>query len=163
MGVDEHAPLNAYPAAPIQFHTFPDPRLPSGSHFRFVVSSCVTPNFPYVPFHGRRIKGFDLLADYLWPHRPEASTPVPSARAGAEEDTTSPEDLTTEAIHDLTADELKSTPAPEFMLFLGDFIYADVPMYFGDDAEAYRRLYRRNYQSESFRKIYEHLRELPEI
>ncbi len=47
----------------------------------------------------------------------------------------------------------------EFMLFLGDFIYADVPLYFGDDAEAYRRLYRRNYQSDSFRKVYEHLRE----
>ncbi|THG96831.1 hypothetical protein EW026_g5077 [Hermanssonia centrifuga] len=45
----------------------------------------------------------------------------------------------------------------EFMLFLGDFIYADVPLYFGDDAEAYRRLYRRNYQSDSFRKVYEHL------
>jgi alkaline phosphatase D len=48
----------------------------------------------------------------------------------------------------------------EFMLFLGDFIYADVPLYVGDDKEAYRRLYRRNYQSSSFRKLYEKLREL---
>jgi alkaline phosphatase D len=46
------------------------------------------------------------------------------------------------------------------MLFLGDFIYADVPLYVGDDKEAYRRLYRRNYQSSSFRKLYEKLREL---
>jgi len=30
-------------------------------------------------------------------------------------------------------------------------------MYFGDEREAYLRLYRRNYQSESFRKIYERL------
>jgi alkaline phosphatase D len=43
-------------------------------------------------------------------------------------------------------------------MFLGDFVYADVPFYFGDDKEAYRRLYRRNYLSESFRKVYEHLR-----
>jgi alkaline phosphatase D len=42
-------------------------------------------------------------------------------------------------------------------MFLGDFIYADVPFYFGDDKEAYRRLYRRNYLSESFRKVYERL------
>lgn len=47
---------------------------------------------------------------------------------------------------------------PKFMLFLGDFIYADVPIYFGDDEEAYLRLYRRTYASTSFRKIYEHLR-----
>jgi alkaline phosphatase D len=52
-----------------------------------------------------------------------------------------------------------TSPPVEFLLFLGDFVYADVPFYFGDDKEAYRRLYRRNYQSESFRKIYERLRE----
>lgn len=50
-------------------------------------------------------------------------------------------------------------PAAEFMIFLGDFIYADVPYYYGDNAEHYRRLYRRNYQSQSFRQIYENLRE----
>lgn len=116
-----------------------------------------------MPFHGRRIKGFDLLADYLWPHRPESSIPVPLAQAEVEKETTSPENPTTEAVHDLPTDAFKPLPSPEFMLFLGDFIYADVPMYFGDDAEAYRRLYRRNYQSDSFRKIYEHLRESPEI
>ena len=46
------------------------------------------------------------------------------------------------------------------MLFLGDFIYADVPFYAGQDQESYRRLYRRNYQSPSFRKVYETLRKL---
>lgn len=55
-----------YPASPIRFRTFPDSRLPTGSHFRFVVSSCLQPNFPYAPFKSRRIKGFDLLADYLF-------------------------------------------------------------------------------------------------
>jgi alkaline phosphatase D len=40
----------------------------------------------------------------------------------------------------------------------GDFVYADVPTYHGDSTHAYRRLYRRNYNSPSFRKIYERLR-----
>jgi len=53
--------------------------------------------------------------------------------------------------------ELSSEVPPEFLLFLGDFIYADVPVYIGDEKEAYRRLYRRNYQSDGFRKIYEHI------
>jgi alkaline phosphatase D len=34
-----------------------------------------------------------------------------------------------------------------FMLFLGDFIYIDVPQRFGNDAEAYRSEYRRVYAS----------------
>lgn len=130
-----------YPAEPIKFHTFPDPRIPTGSHFRFLVSSCATPNFPYVPFHGRQIKGFDLLADYLWPNVSDASV---SENATAASNTSVA--LSTEEVG----------PA-EFMLFLGDFIYADVPMYFGDNLESYRRLYRRNYQSPSMRKVYEKL------
>lgn len=125
--------LLSYPAEPLKFHTFPDPRLPTGSHYRFVVSSCATPNFPYAPLQGRRIKGYDLLANYLWPSKSTA---------------------TEDAL--LAAVEADAPPA-EFMLFLGDFIYADVPMYFGDNVEAYRRFYRRNYQSPSFRKVYERL------
>lgn len=50
------------------------------------------------------------------------------------------------------------TASTQFLLLLGDFIYADVPVYFGDYEEAYRRLYRRTYASPSFRKIYENLR-----
>lgn len=130
-----------YPPLPVAFRTFPDPRLAAGTHFRFIVSSCVTPNFPYAPFQSRRIKGFDLLAQYLWPTFGKATTsPV------AEEVPRQP--------------EVGSVPSPaEFLMFLGDFVYADVPFYFGDDKEAYRRLYRRNYLSESFRKVYERLRE----
>ncbi|KAJ7081542.1 PhoD-like phosphatase-domain-containing protein [Mycena crocata] len=110
-------------SGPFVFRTFPDSRLSAGSHFRFVASSCITPNFPYVPLHGRTIKGFDLLAQYLFPQT-ALIDPVPPA---------------------------------EFMLFLGDFIYSDVPTYIGDSKEAYRRLYRRNYLSKSFKKIYERL------
>ncbi|KII88819.1 hypothetical protein PLICRDRAFT_124950 [Plicaturopsis crispa FD-325 SS-3] len=153
-----------YPADPIRFRTFPDPRLPSGSHFRFVASSCSTPNFPYVPLHGRTIKGFDLLAQYLWPQGiPAASPPLPSATSEPEPDPLESEtdtNITTNItpVNETTpSTELIDAPSTEFLLFMGDFIYADVPIYFGDDKEAYRRLYRRNYQSPSFRKVYEHL------
>ncbi|KAJ7771891.1 PhoD-like phosphatase-domain-containing protein [Mycena metata] len=100
-------------SGPFTFRTFPDSRLSTGSHFRFVASSCITPNFPYVPLHGRTIKGFDLLANYLFP----ATTAI---------DPVAPAD-------------------------------SDVPVQIGDTQEAYRRLYRRNYQSKSFKKIYERL------
>ncbi|KAJ7273422.1 PhoD-like phosphatase-domain-containing protein [Mycena rebaudengoi] len=111
-------------SGPFAFRTFPDARLTTGSHFRFVVSSCITPNFPYVPFQGRTIRGFDLLANYLFPTTDPLDNPAPQA---------------------------------EFLLMLGDFIYSDVPTYIGDTKEAYRRLYRRNYQSKSFKKVYERL------
>lgn len=121
--------LLRYPALPLSFRTFPDPHLPGGTHFRFVTTSCILPNFPYSPLQSRRIKGFDLLAESLFTN----------------------------------AEHLNSTEVPQrlptsFLLFLGDFIYADVPVYFGETLESYRRLYRRNYQSPSFRKIYERLR-----
>ncbi|PPQ98839.1 hypothetical protein CVT24_003393 [Panaeolus cyanescens] len=116
----------SYPSSTPTFKTFPDPRLQRSSHFRFVASSCITPNFPYKgPLEARTIEGFDLLADYL--------------------------DESTVNVTELTK------PPVSFMTFLGDFIYADVPFYAGDDKEAYRRLYRRNYASPSFRKIYERL------
>lgn len=53
----------------------------------------------------------------------------------------------------------KTAPVVEFLMMMGDFIYADVPYYFGDTLQAYRRLYRRVYASKSFRKLYERLRE----
>ncbi|KAF8876036.1 PhoD-like phosphatase-domain-containing protein [Gymnopilus junonius] len=113
----------------MSFRTFPDPRINSPSYFRFLATSCVTPNFPYRgPLHKRTIQGFDYLADYLTLSR-EPTNQNPNT----------------------------VTPPAEFLLFLGDFIYADVPIYIGDDQEAYRRLYRRNYQSPSFRKVYEQL------
>ncbi|EKM55819.1 uncharacterized protein PHACADRAFT_256707 [Phanerochaete carnosa HHB-10118-sp] len=139
----EATPL-PYPAEPIAFHTFPDPRIPTGSYFRFVASSCATPNFPYVPFHGRQIRGYDLLADYLWPR-----TPTPENATAV--------DAMNNASDNAVATKNGGKPPVEFMLFLGDFIYADVPMYFGDNVESYRRLYRRNYQSPSMRKVYEKL------
>lgn len=121
-----------------------------------MASSCTTPNFPYRPRNGLRIKGFDLLADYLWPSR-ALSAVVANATLDAL-NTTEIGSNAASALDKYLPDDLE--PPAEFMIFLGDFIYADVPYYFGDDVELYRRLYRRNYQSESFRKIYEHLRKL---
>ncbi|KAJ1925096.1 hypothetical protein IWQ60_004771 [Tieghemiomyces parasiticus] len=42
-----------------------------------------------------------------------------------------------------------------FMLFLGDFIYADVPHYFGSSVEDYRRLYRQVYADPDARAFVE--------
>ena len=152
---DANETLLPYPADPIRFKTTPDPRLPVGSHFRFLATSCATPNFPYLPFRGRRIKGYDLLANYLWPKPKPASPFMPI------DDTvtnTTVNDTTPSTSLPVPEAPTNNTVPAEFMLFLGDFIYADVPMYFGDDKEAYRRLYRRNYQSPSYRRVYEKLR-----
>ncbi|KAK0483372.1 PhoD-like phosphatase-domain-containing protein [Armillaria novae-zelandiae] len=131
--------LLPYPSTPIKFHTFPDPRLPSGNKFSFLVSSCMTTNFPYLPFQGRRIKGYDILSDLLYPKESAFNS---TSGIGVTGNTTLVK---------------KRSMLPEFLLFLGDFIYADVPVYTGSTLEDYRRLYRRNYQSNSFRKIYERL------
>lgn len=61
--------------------------------------------------------------------------------------------------YDLLSDAItRGEIAPEFMLHLGDFIYADVPVSLGTKQEDFRRLYRQNYASPSFRKVYEQLR-----
>ncbi|EJD53409.1 hypothetical protein AURDEDRAFT_180911 [Auricularia subglabra TFB-10046 SS5] len=194
----ENSTLLPYPAAPIVFRTFPDPRLASGSgsHFKFLVSSCATPNFPYRPLSGTRVKGFDLLAKYLWspnsataaPQPAATEVPAPEATKAAETSATTPSatpevaapvpvpeaeastaTISTETVPPTTAEQAATTsvkpaasPAPtpdvpvEFMLFLGDFIYADVPL--GTTTrEWYRKLYRRMYASPSFRKIYERI------
>lgn len=55
--------------------------------------------------------------------------------------------------HPLSVKGLRSLAAlipklsPSFMLFLGDFIYADAPQRFGRDREAFRRKYRQVYAS----------------
>jgi len=128
----------AFPKAPVPFRTFPDHRLHAANHFRFIATSCITPNFPYRgPLHRNTIRGFDLLADYLQEPEP-VQEPLNDTNA--------------------TAPIIVEKPPTDFLLFLGDFIYADVPVYVGDNKAAYQRLYRRNYLSSSFRKVYEKLR-----
>ncbi|CAI6306801.1 unnamed protein product [Periconia digitata] len=46
---------------------------------------------------------------------------------------------------------------PYFMLFLGDFIYIDVPQRLGEEAEHYRREYRQVYSSPSWPAVSENL------
>lgn len=54
-----------------------------------------------------------------------------------------------------------SVNRPAFMLFLGDFIYIDVPLRFGSSAAHYRSEYRRIYSSPSWRKSLERPIDLP--
>ena len=111
-----------YPASPIRFRTFPDSRLPTGSHFRFVVTSCLKPNFPYAPFQNKRIKGFDLLADYLFAEPTVVDTPGTVAYVKANDNVTgSPIPLENEVPEVVPAslETKRSDIAPtEFMLFL---------------------------------------------
>jgi len=117
-----------YPASPIRFRTFPDPRLLTGSHFRFIVSSCLKPNFPYVPFQNRRIKGFDLLADYLFSEPTIIDTPGTVAYVKASDNLTeSPIQLEDNVEVSVNGSEPAAAPASledkrvppaEFMLFL---------------------------------------------
>ena len=108
----------------------------------------MVPNFPYRgPFHRRTIRGYDLLATYL-------NSPTKRLKS-----TEFPSNSTHQSSSPMKHPNFDPSPAvTDFLLFLGDFIYADVPLYIGDDQEAYRRLYRRNYQSPSFRNVYEKLR-----
>ncbi|GAA5994064.1 hypothetical protein JCM11641_005961 [Rhodosporidiobolus odoratus] len=45
--------------------------------------------------------------------------------------------------------------AVRFMLFLGDFIYADVPWYAGSDAKQYNKRYRQAFASPEMKKVVE--------
>ncbi|KAK2732355.1 hypothetical protein FQN57_002928 [Myotisia sp. PD_48] len=50
------------------------------------------------------------------------------------------------------ADKIKQQFQPAFMLFLGDFIYIDVPLRLGSSVAHYREEYRRVYSSPSWHK-----------
>ncbi|TFK26359.1 alkaline phosphatase [Coprinopsis marcescibilis] len=142
--------------SPIQrFQTFPDPRFHEGSHFKFLVSSCITPNFPYGgPQNRLKIKGFDRLAEYLKPSKPALILNETVEAVDTTVNATEAEEIVIETPSET---EESISGLYKFMLFLGDFIYADVPIYFGDAPDAYLRLYRRNYASQSFRKLYKSL------
>lgn len=149
-----------YPSTPLTFKTFPDHRLQTGSYFRFVSSSCLKQNFPYFPGSGSRIKGFDLLSRQL-PSKLSGSDEalLESLMSAAIPEETQANSTDSPVIKDMPIASAIPAAAPlEFLLLLGDFIYADVPYYSGDNQEAYRRLYRQSYASSSFRKIYETLR-----
>jgi alkaline phosphatase D len=97
------------------------------------------------------------LFEYLF-SKPAERTSEPSETEQSSDASSSTASEATQ--QDTTKEDVALSSQAEFLLFLGDFIYADVPVYIGDNKEAYRRLYRRNYLSDSFRKIYERLREV---
>ena len=161
---DEPSMFLSYPAQALRFKTFPDPAVQSGAHFRFLSTSCMLPNFPYIPGNSRRLKGFDYLAEYLWPLNEPTTLnngTISDNEILLEANDTSPSSNAQQILKVPNGSSASQDVPVEFMLFLGDFIYADVPSYFGDDKEAYRRLYRRNYASPNFRKVYEKLRKHP--
>jgi alkaline phosphatase D len=97
------------------------------------VSSCLKPNFPYAPFQNNRIKGFDLLADYLFAEPTVVDTPGTVAFVKADDNVT---ESSTPLENDVEAEAGESVPevvpasleaerrdvAPfEFMLFLVEF------------------------------------------
>lgn len=173
----------------------------SGVHFRFLTSSsqvCTIyrplglpktdysqlPNFPYNPFTSERIKGWDVLNQYIWPHA-KLSTIIQEALKNTTEtlssiasnNTSNPSFLglsmssaassaaarlasATNSVSSIFAKTVPTTSqrTPDFMLFVGDFIYADLPNWGGGNLERYHQLYKRVYASPSFRKVYEKLR-----
>lgn len=139
----------------------------------------MTTNFPYRPLGGTRVPGFDLLADWLGYHDKPASKPVEDAWEEAssvisqaltavQEGSTLAGEGASSVLSSAAASSTplaaskespaEAEPSTDFMLFLGDFIYADVPVYAGGNTEAFRKLYRRNYKSNSVRRVYERLR-----
>ncbi|KAJ1857248.1 hypothetical protein LPJ76_001919 [Coemansia sp. RSA 638] len=56
------------------------------------------------------------------------------------------------------ASMLDHSDSLDLIMFMGDFIYADVPLYFGPATEDYRRLYRQVYAAQSSRRL---LRKVP--
>lgn len=151
------------PARPIQFVTWPDPRLAaygkskyatstkakSGSspvplddpnYFKFATFSCVKPDFPY---HPAQFWGWNWLLRFFGIGTQPGGITLRNRIPG----------------FDLMADHFvphSNQPSSlRFILELGDLIYADVPRYEGPGLGAYRKLYRNLFASESFRRIYQ--------
>jgi alkaline phosphatase D len=176
--------LLPYPETPISFKTFPDPRSSAGTHFKFLLGSCIVslpssissnsqynnlqlPNFPYNPAFPERIKGLDIISDYITSQRPAPAKVAPPSTTAPAEPVEEAESITSAAsaatatipvVQSVLVTNNSRQLIPEFMILAGDAIYADVPHYAGDDLEAYRKLYRRSFASPSYRKVYEKLR-----
>lgn len=155
--------FTSVPSHARKFITWPDPRLSDDkqtltvlhtarneddsapfddpNHFTFGSSSCIKPDFPWVPTQfwawswilrlfnignepggfalRNRIQGFDKLAERVLDGR--------------------------------------DRPSMRFFMQLGDVIYGDVPYWGGPFVLTYRKLYRNLFASESFRRVYERL------
>lgn len=152
------APL---PERPIQFVTWPDPRLSAyrktryvadaeavddvpaplddPNHFRFASFSCIKPDFPY---HPAQFWGWNWLFHLLHVGTQPGGFALRNRVRGF--------DLMAERL----IDHAGRVPGIRFMLELGDLIYADVPRYEGPHLSSYRKLYRNLFASESFRRVF---------
>jgi alkaline phosphatase D len=151
--------------------------LPKADHYQL-------PNFPYNPFIAERIKGWDVLHQYIWPSAKlsivvkeafDNATEAISSIASDKASSVSSVGLSISSVVSSAAARLVSATTfatsifgkaagtasqmtPDFMLFVGDFIYADLPNWGGGNLERYHQLYKRIYASPSFRTVYEKLR-----
>jgi alkaline phosphatase D len=69
-------------AEPIPFRTFPDPRFSSGTHFRFMASSCITTNFPTSPSTGELSLAL-IISQTIFPTPPVTPHPLNSCFSSA--------------------------------------------------------------------------------
>lgn len=146
-----------------QFTTWPDPRLShylqtrtsrdggvdafdaerspydDPNHFTFASTSCVKPDFPY---HPAQFWGWNWLLKLAGFGGEPGGVAQRNRIPGFD-------------LMYKRAVEGKLRPSLRFLLQLGDLIYADVPHYGGPTKDAYRKLYRNLFASDSFRRVYE--------
>ncbi|KAJ5759861.1 Alkaline phosphatase D-related protein [Penicillium odoratum] len=113
--------------------------LKPGTHYRYSLSNNKTGNFVTSPRPGSADanKISFVTSSCLKPNFPYSILSHPLRVPGIEQ--------MTEALG-----KLPSLLKPSFMLFLGDFVYIDVPIRFGASMDHYRSEYRRIYSSPSW-------------
>lgn len=112
------------------------------NHFTFASTSCVKPDFPY---HPAQFWGWNRLLKLAG---------IGTEQGGITERNRIPGfDL----LYQRAVAGRESHPSLRFLLQLGDLIYADVPHYAGAETNAYRKLYRNLFASQSFRRFSKHV------
>lgn len=113
--------------------------LKPSSHYRYSLSNNRTGSFVTAPLHGSKSANrlSFLTSSCMKPNFPYNPLSHPLRIEGIERMTD-------------TVNKLPSVLRPAFMLFLGDFIYIDVPQRFGSTVSHYRSEYRRVYSSPSW-------------
>jgi alkaline phosphatase D len=113
--------------------------LKPSSHYRYSLSNNRTGSFVTAPLHGTKSANrlSFLTSSCMKPNFPYNPLSHPLRIEGIEKMTE-------------TISKLPTLLRPAFMLFLGDFIYIDVPQRFGSSVSHYRSEYRRVYSSPSW-------------
>ncbi|KAF7588543.1 hypothetical protein BBP40_005532 [Aspergillus hancockii] len=113
--------------------------LKPSSHYRYSLSNNRTGSFVTAPLHGTKAANrlSFLTSSCMKPNFPYNPLSHPLRIEGIEKMSE-------------TISKLPTLLRPAFMLFLGDFIYIDVPQRFGSSVSHYRSEYRRVYSSPSW-------------